>query len=344
MPQPIDSSSAVQKKHDWILKALYVIAGVLLAFLFAAADFGPDSDKGAYALYFDSIAHNLGVSASFDRIEPGFYGFTWLVSCITDSDYLFFWLIFLFQFFGLTSSWGKRSTLFRDRAYMTLLWLAFPMFYSLTLNVLRQGMALVFVVYAIDAELTRRRYLSFFLIALGALFHVSTLIFIPALLILQLGWRLRSVLILWLLCVIAAAASFPQYLVTLISTATPASISDLYPYYFSYLTGQFVEAYDVGFKFRFLAFSAIPVLAWFAVRQFCATINRESLLVLKLYLLLNAFFFLIGHIPFSDRIALLSWQLMPIIGLGLTPQRFRPIAASIALVGAIALTSQFLIL
>ncbi|WP_343659578.1 EpsG family protein [Ralstonia sp.] len=344
MPRPTNALPTSQPHQGWILHALYIVAGMLLAALFAAADFGADSDKTAYALYFDAIAHNLGVPTGFERIEPGFYGFTWLVSHITESAYTYFWLIFSFQFFGITSFWGKRSPLFRDGIYSALLWLAFPMFYSLSLNVLRQGMALVFVIYALDAELTGRRYRPFVLIGLGALFHASTLIFAPALLILRLNWRLRTFLLIWLLCVVAAAAMLPQQLVALLANAIPPGISEQYPYYFSYLTGELAETYDTGLKLRFLAFSAIPILAWVMVRQFRFAVDRDCLQVLKLYLLLNALFFFIGHIPFSDRIALLSWQLMPVIGLGLTPQPRKPVAASLALLSAIALISYFVIL
>ncbi|MGM3275628.1 EpsG family protein [Ralstonia sp. 24A2] len=344
MQQQNRTSSTLRPSRGPLPHALYIVAGMLLALLFAAADFGPDSDKTAYALYFDAIAHNLGIPTGFERIEPGFYGFTWLVTHITESTYAYFWLIFTFQFFGLTSTWGKRSPLFRDGVYSALLWLAFPMFYSLSLNVLRQGMALVFVIYALDAELTGRRYRPFALICLGTLFHASTLIFAPALLILRLNWSLRTFLLIWSLCVVAAVASLPQQLVALVASVIPPGISEQYPYYFSYLTGELAETYNTGLKWHFIAFSALPILAWVVARQCRFAVDRNCLRVIKLYLLLNGLFFFIGHIPFSDRIALLSWQLMPIIGLGLTPQRIKPVMASVALLSAITLISYFSIL
>ncbi|CAE6811972.1 hypothetical protein R70006_05799 [Paraburkholderia domus] len=322
---------------------LYIVVGLLLALVYASATVGVDSDKPAYEIYFFYLSHNLGIPEGFGRVEPGFFGFTWIVSHITDSSYFYFFLIFAIEFFGLTCRLGKRSSLFHDRFYLSLLWLGFPFFYSLSINAVRQGLALVFVVYAIDAELQGRKYRPSILLALGMLFHLSTAVYIPLFILLRWRANLRPLLVFWAMCVVCAMLSIPQHLVQLAASAAPDSFRQQFPYYFSYLTGTLTTAYDTGFKFRFLLFSALPIIAFAVARPLKFEVGRDCMFLLKIYLILNGLFFLIGYIPFSDRIALLSWQLMPMLAVGLTPPSIRPIASIVAILTATAAFAYFFI-
>ena len=116
----------------------------------------------------------------------------------------------------------------------------------------------------------------------------------------------------------------------------PVGVREHYPYYFSYLTGELAESYNTGFKFKFLAFSALPLIAFCWARTSKVEVDPSCAFLLKLYLMLNALFFFIGYIPYSDRIALLSWQIMPLLAIGLTPFTYKPMAAAIALLAAAA--------
>jgi hypothetical protein len=322
---------------------LYIVIVLLIALVYASASVGVDSDKPAYELYFFYLSHNLGVPVGFERIEPGFFAFTWIVAKLTGSTFFYFFLIFAIEFFGLTFEPGKKSVLFKDRFYLALLWLAFPFFYSLSVNAVRQGLALVFVVYALDAELSRRHVRSLILLALGSMFHFSTAIYAPLFLFLRWRGTYRAIVIFWAVCVVCAALSVPQHLVVLATDAVPMSLRSQYPYYFSYLTGQLATTYDTGFKLKFLAFSALPVVAAFAVKPLKFSISEDCMFVLKAYLVLNGLFFLIGYIPYSDRIALLSWQLIPILAAGLTPPGLKPVASIVAFVLALAAFCYFFI-
>ncbi|MFM0335512.1 EpsG family protein [Paraburkholderia fungorum] len=322
---------------------LYVVIGLLLALVYASATVGVDSDKPAYELYFFYLAHNMGVPEGFGRVEPAFFGFTWLISHLTDSTYFYFFLIFAIEFFGLTCRLGKRSPLFEDRFYLALLWLGFPFFYSLSINAVRQGLALVFVVYAIDAELSGRKYSPFTLLALGSLFHFSSAIYAPLFILLRWRVNLRPLLVFWAVCVVCAMLSIPRHLVELAAAAAPDSFRQQFPYYFSYLTGTLTTAYDTSFKFRFLAFSALPIIAFAVTRLLKFEVDRGCMFVFKIYLTLNGLFFLIGYIPFSDRIALLGWQLMPMLAVGLTPPSIRPISSVLAALSACAAFAYFFV-
>nr|WKF58542.1 hypothetical protein HUO10_003042 [Paraburkholderia busanensis] len=330
--------------YEFRRTGLYLVAGLLIALVYASASVGIDSDKPAYELYFSYLAHNMGVPVGFDRVEPAFFALTWLVAKLTNSTYFYFWLIFSIEFFGLTCRAGKRSPMLRERFFLVLLWLGFPFFYSLSINAVRQGLALVFVIYAIDAELSGRRFRPFILLAMGTLFHFSTAIYAPLFLLLRKNARLRVVVAFWLICVVCAILAIPQHLITWAASNTPPSLQEQFPYYYSYLTGQLTTVYDTGFKFRFLAFSALPLAALFVGRAFAFDIDRDCAFVLKIYLVLNGLFFLIGYIPFSDRIALLSWQLMPPLAVGLTPPTARPFVAILAGLSACAAFAYFFVL
>lgn len=337
------SASAIEQNGKSIaVTAIYVVVVVLLGVLFANGSIGDESDKIAYSLYFEAINQHLGLPLDFARVEPGFYALTWLIAQITDSVLVYFWIIFVLQFIGLTCRTGKASPLFSDRFYLALLWLAFPFFYSLSLNVLRQGIALIFVLYAIDAELNGRRLRGLLLLVGGMLFHASTLAYLLVFVVLRSRVSLRVILLIWIACVACAAAALPQQIIAMLASLVPGGIRQQYPYYFSYLTGQLAQNYDPGFKLRFLLFSALPLLAWLLLGWAGLRPLRDAEFVLKLYLLLNAIFFFFGYIPFSDRIALLSWQLMPVLAVGLTPFKLRAAASLTCGVAALGMLTFIL--
>jgi hypothetical protein len=319
----------------------YIAFTILLTIVYMSVDIDIAADKPAYELLFSYLLNDMGVPTGFERVEPAFLAFTWLVAKLTNSTDFFFSLIFATVFLGLTCKTGKSSPLFRDRFYLVVLWLSFPFFYSLSINVLRQGIALVFVIYALDAEMSRRKYRSMALLLLSMMFHFSTAIFIPIFLLLRCKIGLRLLLAFWALCVVCAILSIPQHLITMAAELTPASLQEKFPYYFSYLTGQLTDEYDMSFKFRFLAFSALPLIVLFACKLFKFQVSNDCVFLLKVYLALNGFFFLIGYIPFSDRVALLSWQLMPMLAAGLTPTSVRPTAMALAALSACTILAYF---
>lgn len=343
LSRPPQSAAERSTFDRFRMTGLYIVFVLLVALVYASATVGADSDKPAYELYFFYLQNNLGVPIGFDRVEPGFRLFTWLIAKLGGSTYLYFFLIFALELFGLTFQGGKRSRLFQDRFFLLVLWLGFPFFYSLSVNAVRQGLALIFVVYALDAELVGRRLRSGILIAAGALFHISTAIYLPLFILLRRHLKFRTLLIFWIVCVTCAALSVPQHLVQFATTFVPQSVRDQFPYYFSYLTGTLTTEYDTGFKFRFLLFSAIPLFALLASKPFGFWPSRECMFVLRIYLILNGMFFLIGYIPFSDRIALLSWQLIPILGAGLTPPPLRNYVSCVAILMAALAFAYFFV-
>ncbi|MFZ1874554.1 MAG: EpsG family protein, partial [Chania sp.] len=183
---------------------LYIAFTILITLIYMSADIDIGADKPAYELLFSYLSNDMGVPTGFERVEPAFLAFTWLMAKLTNSTDFYFCLIFASVFLGLTCQTGKQSPLLRDRFYLVILWLSFPFFYSLSINVLRQGIALVFVVYALDAEMSRRKYRSLALLALSMMFHFSTAIFMPIILLLRYRIGLRLLLAFWALCVLCA--------------------------------------------------------------------------------------------------------------------------------------------
>ncbi|AHG22953.1 hypothetical protein Z042_21285 [Chania multitudinisentens RB-25] len=345
-PKPYTMSQpAIQQSLNQICwTGLYIVFTILIVSVYLSVDnIGIAADKPAYELLFSYLSYDMGIPAGFERVEPVFLAFTWLIAKLTNSANFYFCLIFTLIFLGLTCRTGKHSPLFRDRFYLIVLWLSFPFFYSLSINVLRQGLALVFVIYALDAEISLRKYKSLALLALGAMFHFSIAIYMPIFLLLRCRIGLRLLLVFWAFCVICAILSIPQTLITIAATLPSVSLQEKFPYYFSYLTGRLTDTYDMSFKFRFLAFSALPIIALFTFKSFKLQISNDCIFLLKVYLTLNGFFFLVGYIPFSDRIALLSWQLMPLLAVGLTPVSVRPAAMFLAALSACIMFAYFLI-
>ena len=68
-----------------------------------------------------------------------------------------------------------------------------------------------------------------------------------------------------------------------------------------------------GFRWDFIAYSAIPILiGWFATAKQKIT-DKTYLFLLHTYLFSNACWVLINSISYSNRFAYLSWFLFPIV-------------------------------
>jgi EpsG family len=286
---------------------IYLILLSILLYFIGLRDVEVGSDTAAYFKYFDYIKYGEDFEGA-ERIEIGFYWLTQVIAYFTDSKNAYLAVIFFIQFVGITSAFNKKSELFKPYILLTLVWLSYPFFYSITLNVIRQGLAFVFVIYAVDAKLQQKKYAPYFFLLLGATFHYATFLYVISFLLLALKVTTKRMVLLWFACAICAGIGLTQEFISWLFTAALGNS----PYFMSYLDSSVNNEYDVSFRFHFVVFSALPIGYYYLTQQFVAE-EQGNTFIFRLYLAMNTLYLFTISLPYSDRFALASWLLIPFL-------------------------------
>lgn len=150
--------------------------GLTIPIAFASIRSYVGTDFGKYVIMYNEI-----VDMSFSdflkqfNVEPTFYWFTQISNNITGSPLLYFTIMsvatLIFFYLGLLKFLPNNIVL----GYFVLLMLVFP----LTLNIVRQGVAMAIVFYAFSFIIERnfKKYLFWMIIA--TLFHYSAILLLP---------------------------------------------------------------------------------------------------------------------------------------------------------------------
>lgn len=183
-------------------------------------------------------------------------------------------------------------------------------FFSYGFNGMRNGAACALVMLAF---IERRVVIQFVLFLIAVSFHKSALLPVVAYYIANIFTDTRLYLKVWVICIIINVL-IPNILGEL-SWLTDVIEDDRT----SYLTTSFDNfKYDVyfshtGFRWDFLLFSAIPIYFGWKSTLSSYTNIQPGTLFFNIYLICNSVWLFTARLPFNNRIAYLSWFLMPIV-------------------------------
>lgn len=177
-------------------------------------------------------------------------------------------------------------------------------------NALRQAIAEALVVMAIILAATSRRRLVLTvaivatLVAVGI--HKSILLLTVAAVVARYLDNPRPVAVAWLVALVVSALAGDLVATIVDAVARESRLTH-------YLTGRYVGESEMAFRLDFVIFSAIPIAAGLWYRLRCHYDNRLYTLLLNTYIVANAAWLLVIRAGFTDRIAHLSWVLMPLL-------------------------------
>jgi hypothetical protein len=293
-----------------IVASLPWLLAICLGIVVANRPVHVGADTETYIRYFDEVRAGFFTIEDFARIEPGFYWLTYIVGSLTDSPAIYFFTIFFFQFVGITTNFGKRAKIFSTPLLLPLVWLSYPFFYSLTLNVLRQGVAFVFVVYALDRRICGNSFAAYVFILIATAFHQASILFLIPLLILDCRISTRALLATWLfVAAFSAVGVIPALVNALLQTGMWMGLTS---HFLSYADSS-VYAYETGFRFHFLLFSSIPIIIYRYLQRYGVAFSREGMVTFHFYISISILYFLAVGFAYSDRVALLSWLILPFL-------------------------------
>lgn len=292
------------------LQTLVAPRGVGVVLVFAAVvlliAFWPDelsSDKINYRDTFENLAAGT-YPYQYQPKDILFFTYQRLCAATGMSSNAFFLLtssIFCMNFFIV----GKR--IFREKASLYFFAMTVSLgFFSYGTNTLRAGLALSFLALALSFYPQRLKMFLCALIAVGI--HKSTLIPVAAFAAAFLVPRPRLLAVGWIGCLcmsLAFGGQIQAYFGNLFIEAEDTRVS-------GYLLGE-NSGYKMGFRWDFVVYSLIPIAIglWLRKREFFS--DRFFNLVFGTYIIANGFWLLVIRMPFSDRVAYLSWFLFPMI-------------------------------
>lgn len=267
--------------------------------------------------YIDTLSYSgaflemkgLSFSASLKYFEGEklFNAITWLVAQLTDNARVFLFVIWFIFAIPFTKALNKIFIPWQATVVL-FTYLNFPFFYNYTLNVLRQGIVIALLLYALALLLNGKKGKKFYIsIALTPLFHWTGLPFAMLLLFAAtVGLKLRTWLGIWVFLVIG--------FVTNINSMFIRPVWNLIPNIDIYTRSEVISNYSGGAVNRldFLIFSAIWLIASILL-YFYVFKDETYKKLIKIYVMFNCLFLLLGFVAFSDRIAVYSWFLIPLL-------------------------------
>lgn len=173
-------------------------------------------------------------------------------------------------------------------------------------NVLRAGLSISFVLIAISKDQKKSITIIFSLLALS--FHISSLLMIVGYIVTKYIRNTKLLYGLWIVMLSALLAgffdSFQQY-IELFANVEDDRLD-------VYLSGN-DYGYKVGLRLDFIAYSLFPILIGAYYIYKCKYKDLYYTHIYNLYILTNACWLIFSKMHHNDRMAYLSWCLIPFI-------------------------------
>ncbi|HOZ84612.1 MAG TPA: EpsG family protein [Niabella sp.] len=282
---------------------LLLLSFILIPIYFSLEPIIENSDKWAYELGFRFVAQGI-----FDGIpfaDSGYFYYVYLLTKVISNTTIFFWLTACIYLLGyVLFVWKKVNA--GNRFVLLLAFIVALGFYNYGVNTIRAGVALSIFMIAISRKQFWKSTIPMLLLAV--LVHKTALLPTACFLVSKIYKPKHHFLYIWIICLT-------------ISALAGSKISDLLGSFFDFADnrvntylGDNNFAYKTGFRVDFIIYSLAPILLafYFKRKGFDDKFYNQ---LLSSYILCNAFWLLLIRIPFTDRLAALSWVLIPYLAL-----------------------------
>ena len=302
--------SLENKKNTFIRndRNLLIVFCVFIIFFSGTRGYRIGTDTYNYYMFY--YVKGLGISNIFIFLSTFKSDFLFEVLAYLTfqlKNYTFFLLTVAIILNGCLYMFVRKFTDFGREGSSLLLFLTIASslsFLSIEINIIRNGLSIGFVLlglYYLNKE-DFKKCIVLFLI--GFLFHRTAVIPIFIGFIAHLGWKvkLKYYLALYLLFIGLSLVGFGFDKISFLSSINGED--------FKRLAFQGETTYRVGFRYDFVLYNSFFL---FLFIKFSGLKNRADLFFIKFYILASIVFFMNFNIPFSDRIGLYSWIIIPIL-------------------------------
>ncbi|MCY1398310.1 EpsG family protein [compost metagenome] len=285
-----------------------LVAGVALLAAWYIG-FRPEDTPGDTEIYLNVYKTLVGGGETLSvPFETGFITLIQLLGVGGADHYYFFMVI---PFLLLVSYHKLAASIFGSRSSLPLLCVAiivyYPFFLSLTANVIRQGLAVSFILLALSLVLTEHKKIAGVISISAVLFHRSAVIALPFFMLVSriVRFSFSQLVAIWLFVSVASYFKVFAAVVSLVfSLLASQGIS------FDYSSVDSVE-YQSGFRFDFWLFSSLSIALFFVLH----VLGRKADRVAPVFYI--SCYFAIVHIAmfdiaFNDRFGVYAWVLFPL--------------------------------
>ena len=266
-----------------------------------------EGDTAVYISFFKDL--NAGLENPFQTFEPGFIAVVRLFGYLSLDYQSFFYLITFFflwsYYFLIKAIFGAQS---RWPLFVFGAVLLYPFFFSLTANVIRQGFAMCFINLSIYCSAKGYRNRGVIYTLLAALFHKSSIVYFPVMLLRRLILKVgvSGLVVLWLS---VSLASYLKFFVLLVSI--------LLNFAFSYgLAVNYSDLGDIdyitGFRLDFWIFSSLSIVLLVVLKLLGGELDKRETYIFYVCALLSCLHIAMFDVAYNDRFGIFSWIYYPI--------------------------------
>lgn len=279
---------------------------MLLVFLIIYLGTSTGTDRFRYDIQYQRYVQSFQWAYS-DKGYVGWNTINYIVSRLTTSSTVFFLIVSCF--YVLINFWFCRRMSINYHILFIMV-ISCMGFRSYGVNTIKAGLGLSMALIAIAQYYkNKRRSILFSLISI--LIHSSCAM--PILAFWGTGFlkkiKLKYYYLLWIICVGLSVAMGDFFKNILGSYLEDEDLSGA-----DYFLVEESD-YQMGFRYDFLFYSLIPILWGWFLRTKRKYEDERWLQLYKTYILVNAFWVLVITMNFTDRVAYLSWFLIPYITL-----------------------------
>jgi hypothetical protein len=288
-----------------------VAAIILFSLLFIVLIGGRDISVGKDTInYISAFNRSGGELIMSDAKDFGFYGFSLLLKFLEFNEREFLYSMAVLYILPLAIVYCMVETNVKFLLFFSMVSLFF--FQSMGVNILRQGISCSFFALSILFFQKSRPIISCFLFVVAFSFHASILI--PAIFYL-VSSRITDIkypLAFFLASILLAFFNFDLNSLFKNIPVLNVIFEDRLE---SYILQESSTEYNTGFRFDFLVFNCF--FAFIGLYVYITSKSMKNLAAFKnylfCYLFTSGYFFLMFHVPFSDRFGVLSWVFIPFI-------------------------------
>lgn len=295
------------KKFQWnrigYLLSLFFL--LLLAILVGWRSEDVGTDTIMYSWQYNHVEH-------MDDREPVFKSLIRFLN-VFSSNHQVLLVVMAVLFYSLFAIFLRYRNENVNTYLLFLFFLSLFSFKSLGINIIRQGVSLMFLLNAYNYYMKKKWTLVIFFSVFSLFFHLTSLLplilFISAVQIRNVNFAL-SVFVFSLLL-----AAFNIGIVEIFSLLP--FLQDIDPR-FGYIENRHDADYQIGFRLSFVIFNTVFLAIALYVRKNLSrfqsqTVGNEFDNLLVYFSFTSALFFLAFQIPFSDRWGIFSWMVIPLL-------------------------------
>lgn len=284
-----------------------ILFSSLYMLLFGFRDKEVGSDTYNYVRIFNLVNTN-----NFNQEELNDYLFIYLSKIIGFvSDNPRYILVLVAMIYILLFYIFLRKIPSKNKIIIFFVFVSTVFFKNMGINILRQGIAEMFFLLSLMFSMNDKK-IKYVLISIFSFFTHATLI-IPIIVYYLsnkiIGIKINALISVYLIAIVLSYLNWDLNL-----------IIDNLPFidvkYLKYINSEdsLADFYETGFKFRFVFFNTIYLsLGYIIIKYFNYQVSVFYRRIFITYVILSCIYFLMFNIPYSDRIGLFSWCLIPLI-------------------------------